>query len=283
MKVYSRNEKHRSSVSDREVRLPSTYGELFLDSIKQNWQTIILIGLMSFLFFIPAFGFNFAKGYYLMSLLTTDLDPSEIDALRITSYNLFNIGLALGIVFASIGISGLSRINLLVAREEGFYFFKDFNKGVKQNLTTNLIFFIIYALLIYGSLLVINSTAGTFLKYLPFALVQSIFFPVLITHIETSTIYDWKIKDNFRNSFFIYIKHFVVIFLFSALLTSVLLLNLIQYIFLKYALYAIITIFIYPFLILGMRVYFNKMLDKDINKEHYPEIYKRGIFEKEKQ
>ena len=128
MKIYRR----KSRYSNRDAILPSTYGELFIDTIKQNWRTIILIGIFSFCFFLPTLAFMFIKDYYFISLAAGDYFEAEIDALKITSRNLFNIGLVLGIVFASIGVSGLSRINLLVAREEGCFFFKDFNKGVRQ-------------------------------------------------------------------------------------------------------------------------------------------------------
>jgi acetyl esterase/lipase len=42
---------------------------------------------------------------------------------------------------------------------------------------------------------------------------------------------------------------------------------------------ALIVVLVYPFISLGFKVYMNKILDRDINKEHYPEIYKKGIYE----
>lgn len=284
MKTYSRGKKKKNLYSLKDARLPSNYLELLFDTIKQNWQTILFIGVMSLLFFLPTLGMMFWKDYYFLQLTSsTNYSQSEIDALKITSRNIFNIGIALGIVFASIGVSGLSRILLLVSREEGLFFFKDFNKGVKQNLKSNFVFFLIYGILIYLSLLVINNiNSQNFLIYIPLAIVQTTFFPMLLVNVETTAIYSWKLKDSFRNSMLIYIKNFIAVFLFSLLLTSVLLLNLIPYIFLKYVILVAVILLIYPFIILAFRVYMNKCLDKDINKEHYPEIYKRGIFENQK-
>lgn len=276
MKIYRK----KSRYSNRDATLPSNYGELFFDTIKQNWQRIILIGIFSFFFFLPVLVFMFMKDYYFLSLASKEYTEAEIDALKITSRNLLNIGVALGIVFASIGVSGLSRINLLTSREEGCFFFKDFNKGVKQNLKSNIIFFLIYGILIYLSLLVMNNVNAKYLIYIPFGVVQTLFFPLVLINIETTSIYDCSLKDAFRNSTFIYIKNFIFVFLFSLGLTSILLLELVSYIFLKYILYALSIVIIYPFIILGMRVYFNKILDRDINKEHYPEIYKMGIYER---
>ena len=154
MKTY-RNKKNK--YANKEAVLPSNYLELFFDTIKQNWQKIVLMGIILFLFFLPTLASSFVSDYYFLQLSSSsNYTQAEIDALRITSRNLFNIGVCLGFVIASIGISGLSRINLLVAREEGLFFFKDFNKGVKQNIKSNIIFFIIYAILLYFSLLAIK-------------------------------------------------------------------------------------------------------------------------------
>ena len=277
MKKYSNSKK--SIYSKKPAKLPSSYLELFFDTIKQNWRTIILIGFLSLLFFLPSLFFMFWDDLYFLQLLSTpDLEVSEIDALRITSTNFFNVFVCLGLLFASVGVSGLSRINLLISREEGVIFFPDFNKGVKQNIRTNFIFFLIYGVLLYLSLLALN-TFGGFLRIVPFALVQSIVFPLLLIIIETNTIYDWSLKHSLINAVFIYIKNFFVIIIFALLFTSILLLDGIRYIVLKYILYALIILLIYPFLTLAMRVYFNKILDRDINKIHYPEIYKKGIYE----
>ena len=283
MKTYSRNGKKKSLYSKKDALLPSNYWELYFDTIKQNWRTILLIGIFSFLFFVPTLGFMFAFDYYKMQVVASNISEEEADALIVTARNIFYIGVALGIIFASIGISGLSRINLLVSREEGLFFFKDFNKGVKQNIKNNIVFFIIYAVLIYGSILVINNiNSKNFFIYIPFALVQSIFFPMLLVNVETNAIYSWSVKDAFRNSMLIYIKNFFYVILFAIGFTSFLLLGMIkQYIFLKYVLYALLILLVYPFMILALRVLMNRSLDRDINKEHYPEIYKMGIYDKQ--
>ncbi len=273
--------KKNRKYSTKGVRLPSNYWELYFDTIKQNWRTIFGIGLMSLLFFLPSLGFMFWRDYYFLQLTASNYSETEIDALRITSANYINIGVAVGLVLSSIGISGLSRLNLLVAREQGFFFMKDFNKGIRQNFVRNFVFFLIYGILIYCSLLVINNTNGGFVSYIPLGIVQVIFFPILLINIETTAIYSWRLKDSFRNSFIIFIKNFLVMFLFSLVFSSVYLLHLISYIFLKYIIYVALIVIIYPFVILALRVYMNRSLDKDINKEHYPEIYKMGIYEKQ--
>ena len=123
MKTYSRNGKKKSLYSKKDALLPSNYWELYFDTIKQNWRTILLIGIFSLLFFIPTLGFMFAFDYYKMQVVASNISEEEADALIVTARNIFYIGVALGIIFVSIGISGLSRINLLVSREEGLFFF----------------------------------------------------------------------------------------------------------------------------------------------------------------
>ena len=204
MKKYSRSNKKKSIYGSKPSKLPSNYLELYFDTIKQNWRTIVSIGLLSLLFFAPAIAFLFWDDVYFMQLIASELPIEEIDALRITGTNIFNIFVCLGVVLSSIGISGLSRINLMVSREEGFIFFQDFNKGVKQNIKNNFVMFLIYGVLVYFSLLVMtNMNTENILVYFPFAMVQSIFFPVLLISVNTNSIYSWSIKDTLRNGFII--------------------------------------------------------------------------------
>lgn len=274
-----RNDRNRSGFES----LPKNYRELFFDTLKQNWRTFFLVGLISLLFFLPTLVFMFLNDYYFLSISSNEsYTLAEVDALRITAANYFNIGASVGIVIACIGISGLSRVNLFLSREEGVFFFQDFNKGVKQNTKNNIVFFIIYAILIYFSFFVTNNIAGNmFLLFLPFALVQTIFFPLLLINVETTSIYSWSIKDSFRNAFIIYIKNFVFVLIFSTLFTSILLLNLIQHIVIKYISFVLFIVIIYPLLAISFRVFMNRALDRDINKKNYPEIYKKGIYTEE--
>ena len=282
MKLYKRVKK--SPYSKKDAKLPSSYSELFFDTIKQNWRLIIGMGLVSLLFFLPTLISVFVRDYYTLSLLSSEtLTENEMNALRLTANNIFYIFTAVGVVFASIGVSGISRINLLIAREEGVFFFKDFNLGVKQNLRNNFVFFLIYGGLVYFSLLVVNNINDNFIKYIPFALIQSLFFPMLLVNVNTTSIYKWDIKASLINSFIIYVKNFFIIILFAVILTSSTLLLGINEIFLKYVLIALVIILIYPFVILALRVYVNKVLDRDINKEHYPEIYMKGIDQSQKE
>ena len=274
-----RNDRNRSGFES----LPKNYRELFFDTLKQNWRTFFLVGLISLLFFLPTLVFMFLNDYYFLSISSNEsYTLAEVDALRITAANYFNIGASVGIVIACIGISGLSRVNLFLSREEGVFFFQDFNKGVRQNTKNNIVFFIIYAILIYFSFFVTNNITGNmFLLFLPFALVQTIFFPLLLINVETTSIYSWSIKDSFRNAFIIYIKNFVFVLIFSTLFTSILLLNLIQHIVIKYISFVLFIVIIYPLLAISFRVFMNRALDRDINKKNYPEIYKKGIYTEE--
>lgn len=279
MKVYSRGKKKKSFYSKNDAKLPTTYWELFKDVIKQNWRTLIGIGLITFLFFLPMLAVMFFRDYYAISITASNLEIDEINALIVTSKNIFNIVVSLCLLIVCIGISGCSKVMLLLSRGEGTFFFKDFNKGVKQNLKNNFVFFLLYAVLFYFSFLVINNFESNFLTFLPFVFVQSLYFPLLMINVETTSVYSWKIKDSFINATFIYIKNFFIYILFATPFSLIISTNAIGNIFIKYIIIVLLLIIVYPFVMLGLRVFTNKVLDRDINKEHYPEIYKKGIAE----
>lgn len=279
MKIYNRGKKKKSLYSKKDAKLPGTYWELFIDVIKQNWRTLICVGLITFVFFLPMLAVMFFRDYYAISISSSKLEIDEISALIITSKNVFNVGVSLCLLLACVGIAGCSKIMLLLSRGEGTFFFKDFNKGVKQNTKNNFVFFIIYAVLFYFSFLVINNFEPSFITFLPFVIVQVLYFPLLMINVETTSVYSWKIKDSFINAAFIYIKNFFIYILFASPFTLIILTNAIGNIFIKYIIIVLLLIIAYPFLTLGLRVYTNKVLDRDINKEHYPEIYKKGIYQ----
>ena len=87
MKKYSRGNKKKTVYASKEAVLPSNYSELFFDTIKQNWRSIIATGLMALLFLLPLLAFSFGKDLYFLRLASSSYTQEEIDALRITSRN----------------------------------------------------------------------------------------------------------------------------------------------------------------------------------------------------
>ena len=252
--------------------LPSTRAQLFFDVIKQRWRTLILIGLILFLFALPMIACLFLRDYFVGVALLNEEDPT-------LGLALIYCGFSLCILILAIGISGVSKIYLHLSYEEGFDFKEDFKIGVKQNIKTNIIATLIYAIILYMVLFINISVSSPFIKYAPLGMCQGIVFPILMVIIASNSIYDWKFKDSLRNGGIIYIRYFLFILIFSFLLFGLYLLLLLRLnIILKYAIFAVVFIIIEPFIILGFVIFMNHCFDEGINKNNYPTLYRKGLF-----
>ena len=58
MKKYTVGNKKKSIYASKPGKLPSNYLELFFDTIKQNWRSLIFIGLIFLFFLLPSLGFS---------------------------------------------------------------------------------------------------------------------------------------------------------------------------------------------------------------------------------
>ncbi|MCQ2742542.1 MAG: hypothetical protein MJ239_04510 [Bacilli bacterium] len=260
------------------VKLPHNYRELFFDVIAQNWRKLLLIGFFYFVFLLPTLAVLFFKDYYTLTIASSSYTDAEKEALKITAENYFNAGAVVAFALSSIGFAGTSRVMLLLSREEGVFFFADLGKGIKQNVGPNLVFFIIYSTLLYVALLIMNNIKASFWPYIPLGIIQGIIFPLVLVNAETCSVYSWRMGDRFHNSVLIFIKNFIFVVLFSLLFTAPLFLLAIENIYLRYILLAAAILLFMPIAALFIRVYFNYVLDRDINKKNYPEIYKKGIY-----
>ncbi len=270
--------KQKSSYSSQTSKLPGNYRELYFDSCKQNWRKLVGYGLLFLVFALPLLAVLFFKDYYTLGLAASSMSDEEKEALKVTSEIYFALGSSVVLLITMIGVSGLSRVMLLLSREEPVFFFHDFAKGVKNNIKTNFVFFLIYSALLFGCYFIIANFRASFASYIPLGILQTLFFPLLLIQIETTSIYDWKIRDSFYNSALIFIKNFIFLVLFSLVFSTPLLVLGITNIFIKYIILSLLIIIIYPFFALMLRVYMNYVLDRDINYKYYPELYKKGIY-----
>ena len=258
--------------------LPSTRFELFADAVKQNWRKVILIGLFLTLFFLPTFVSLFFRDYFISYASIKTENAKEFQSMTMGGLSIIYAIFCATLLFASIGISGLSKILMHLSYEEGFSFFEDFKIGVKQNFKTNFFATLIYIIILYMTLFINISVTNSFLRYVPLGICQGLAFPILLVIFASNTIYDWKFKDSIRNSVLIYIRYFLFILLFSLVLFAVNLLLLIPNIILRYIIVVFYFIVIQPFIILGFVIYMNHCFDEGINKNNYPKLYRKGLF-----
>lgn len=265
-----------------KAMLPRTRKEQFGDCFKMNYLILLKCGLILLLFSLPLIAFCFFMDFYyeaIMATFTSSSTPIEIT--RAT--NLFLYFLNTGIVVLSliviVAIGGVTHILRNFIWGEGIYFTSDFNQGVKANTPKNLIFGFVIGLIFFASLFVMTLFNSLIVAYIPLVIFAVIFFPVYFWMIFLNNTYSSKWTGLVRNSFYFYVKTigWSILGILMPLSLISLILMPIYLIWLKYVIIVLFIVFVFPIILLIMTLYTTSKFDENINKEHYPDYYMKGL------
>ena len=267
----------------RKENLPSNRKELFFDCIKQRFGLIMLLAFVLFLFALPLLLVSFSKDAYLVSIgLAFDkkeITQANYDQMYFMAINLGSLISIPCFLLFSVGLAGALRVIRQLVWQEGIFFKEDFFDGIKLNFKHYLIYGFIFGVCYYISNIstLIPLQNIEILKALPFIITFVIILPIILFAIVQSQIYSLTIKQEMKNGFFFLIKTFFTTFIATAFVAIPLTFDLIPIFFLKMLAVIIYVLFILPFIILGVFLYINSQLDKYLNKEHFPDIYRKGL------
>lgn len=268
--------------------LPSTRKALFFDILKHKYKFVLLIGLVTFLFLIPAFAANISFDLFLNKI---SQDPNFVNGDVITeagmqmyrsSILLFGLCHVFTSLIAFIGLSGVTRTIRLLCWNEGLLFWDDFWIGVKQNIKQFLVFSIIYS---FGTVLIYLSriVASPIFYGLAYGLTYAIINPLIIVILCYASTYSLKTGKVIRNGIALYIKNFLLLLLFSLFTVLYYLLNYIPIPIVMYVVKVLTIIFLMPMFMIAVYLSFSNIFDKLINKVAHPELLNKGLYKVENQ
>lgn len=175
------------------------------------------------------------------------------------------------------GASGVFYLLRQLAWDEPTSIFSGWWKGVKQNRKHYTFFGVCV-----GILNVLNTFAEVllrgFVKYVPRALFVLIVVPVLLYAAILDVVYSKKIGNLLSSAATLYFKTLPITLLFALLVIAPSLLLFVPKFTIRYAILAVWVVVAVPIVLFGWTLYAMDKLDKFINKEHYPEIYNKGVY-----
>lgn len=175
------------------------------------------------------------------------------------------------------GASGVFYLFRQLAWDEPTPIFSGWRKGVKQNWKHYTFFGVCV-----GILNVLNTFAEVllhgFVKYVPRALFVLIVVPVLLYATILDVVYSKKIGNLLSSAATLYFKTLPITLLFALLVIAPSLLLFVPKFTIRYAILAVWVVVAVPIVLFGWTLYAMDKLDKFINKEHYPEIYNKGVY-----
>lgn len=281
-------------------QLPSTRGKQFFDIVKNEWRTLLLLGLLLALFFLPfAISNIFEAGYMngsaeslraemLASGKTEEEIVSAVSSRMRTIHILFNGVNVVCFMAFFVGLAGVSRIVKCLCFGEGVLFKSDFFTGVKKywkpfllaGFSTGLLYFLVS----YASAILtpIGQESGGFsvLSGITIGFYYAIVIPMILFCLAQSTLYNLPLFKSLSNSLRFFIVRYYITAIFALIIYGISLVTMIVYPLLMILCYLLIIILICPFLVLGFHLFALSLFDKYINEENYPSIYKKGLYVK---
>jgi len=266
--------------------LPKNRKEVFFDCIKIRYRTLFFVGLILTAFILPYIICSVSEDLVILSALGSE--KAEEETLLKSMYSieiLFGFIKIPCFVIFSVGLAGCVRIIRQIVWGEGVFVWQDFKLGVKNNAK-------MYALVFFAAGLIgalCTCVADTFLAgsawaLVPLSVCTVVLLPAAILVCAQVAIYNNRWYSYIKNAFLMYLKKVPVCLLGALCLALPLLVgqildmfSVINFVWPNLAL-AVYTCFIFPFILTGVFLSCCYIFDIYINKDRYPEIYKKGIY-----
>ena len=267
------------------ISLPINRWQLFKFTYRNHLSLIIKLSLMIAIFSIPLFTFLIVKNVFANALLSQINQDNELIILQRYYYQeiILDIFYIPCFVILAIGLSGGFFVMKKYLYQEGFTFFKDFRNGMKKSKE------FIFSTLILSIILYLLLFLKNFLSYINFQyyIPLSIFVFIIVFLLVNVSIFTYCQIHIYSNNIFHLIKN-ALCFSFNQLF-KVSLINLITIfplvLFMNFqnAVLTIIIILIYFIIGFGnclliTMLYSCSVFDELINKDRFPSIYRKGLY-----
>ena len=266
--------------------LPATRKEAFKDVYRHNFRTIFSSGVMLLLFALPLIIFLIVMGIIRLGINPERYSKEVLSSVLLVWDLILNVGVVLLLYVVVVALMGVMRIIKLLVWQEGINFRHDFNVGIKENFKY---FSLLY---LFGSLIYL-ATYSVYIFLLNFILGLGllflfiiIFVPLLLWGFMTINVYKTTLGSYLKNALFFYSKTlgWSLLFVLAVIWPFFMVfLPINGYLFLlKYPLLMLMMVFYYPFQLVVGSLYAYSKYDLYINKNNYPEIYQKGLYNPEK-
>lgn len=277
--------------------LPSSRGKQFFDIVKNEWRTLLLIGLILSLFFLPFIISNIVEAGFMNGSANALREEMEakgrgseeiLMAIRTQTTTIHLLFTAINILcfmIFSIGLAGASRIVKCLCFGEGVLFRSDFFIGIKKYWKAFLLigffaglfyFLITYVTAMLNPMSQDNGGLGV-LSGLTIGLYYAVIVPMLLLSMAQATLYDMPLFKSLSNSLRFLIVRYYIAAIFALTIYAISLLTMIVYPLIVILAFLAVIVLLLPFLVLSFHLFALGLFDKYINKDHYPHIYRKGL------
>lgn len=278
--------KRQFAPSDFEYKnLPQTRRQQFFDLIKNRYTLLMGMGALMLLFALPlliTIAFNQSYTASIYQQLNSGTITEENYRNLFSSFTFYiNFLYMADLLILSVGLSGTSYILRQLIWGEGVFFWKDFAKGVKKNVSS-----LLFNFFILGIAFSISSycfTANTLIGIFTLIVFVIVFLPISLMYLAYTPIYGSNCLVSYRNSAILYFGNGFKVLLATIIVVTPLSVLLIPYVGIPLILLAILIVFLYPIILLGFNLFTSNIFDKAINSHKYEDLVRKGLYNPEKE
>ena len=264
--------------------LPQTRKQIFLDLIKTQKRQMVSLSMLLFVFLLPLVVDILV---FDMFIIAVPLETENYSAV-VFSLIFYMMIIAIPCVMVGfVGLSGLAHVCKLIAWQEPVLTGPEFFTGIKKNFKHALFFGLIWGIslfiLVIGCLFMIRTKSIVENSWLNgigigVSIVQFIVLSIVCVYSLTyGCYYTNTFRQVFRNSFVFFVaKFFKNLLLFIS--TIGLIVGLMFIDFIAQIVIIIVIAFLSSYMMIAWTLLSHEGFDQYINKENYPDYYKKGLY-----
>ena len=260
---------------------PKNRRSVFRELLKYHKSLLFNMGLLLLCFSLPLIVVNVWSNLAMGRIASSGLSDEAIYQAMFNALLTKNILYLPASLFFGLGLSGVIQILHEQIWAEDIIIKADFKKGIKSNYLIVAITLIIACLLNFSLqyLLFLNTALSTSYKVALGIVIALciIFSPIIILMWSSSIIYHLPFLGHLKNSLLLAMRKSYLMFPLGLLNLSFILFTILPLGYGIYVCFLVLPLVIAPVLICLNLLCCDAIFDEFINKEHFPEIYRKGM------
>lgn len=257
--------------------LPLTRKDVFCECYREHFRLIFNTGLLCLAFLLPVIIVLFMRDLYIVSAIGAleEQTAEKIAAVYYQADAVYGLFQILAQTLFAVLFAGVVQLIRQLLWNEPIFFGDDLKRGFKSNSLRFGVTVFILSVVNYA----INVFTGSIVNYILNGILVALILPVAIWFMLQSIYYNLGIFACIKNAILLYIRTvpMTLLLLVCTIAPFWLITNLINLILVKYiVLLVLYLLYIVPLTMCWM-LYASHIFDKYLNKEHYPQIYRKGM------
>lgn len=260
-----------------EADLPLTRRQMFFDCYREQFSLILRLGLVCLLILFPMLVVLLTRDMYLIGAIkgVGEETPEKLQQIYASANAVFGALELLASVFFFVLFSGVAQILRQLCWGEPVFFSDDFKRGVRENAGRFTVVGVLLSLIRY----LLGLLSGSVYFYLLFGIFAALFMPLGLWILLQTLYYRLRWAEVIKNATFYLVRTFpmTVLLLACTVVPFFLVSTFVTMLTVRYLLLVVLAVLYVVPLTMAWILYALQTFDENINKQHHPEVYRRGL------